>query len=126
MGALANTIEVAIDARFGFRPRTMVLSEDDLDAARAANPYAVAGEADPRSVHFYFLSEPARGADLSTLEALRKPDEAMTLTDRVFYLQAPDGIGRSKLAEKAEKCLGVAATARNFRSVTAIADPAGQ
>ncbi len=123
--ALTETIESAIAARFGFRPRTMVLSKDDFDASIAANPYAAAGEADPKSVHFYFLSEPARNADLSALDTVRKANEAFTLTDRVFYLHAPDGIGRSKLAEKAEKCLGVAATARNFRSVTSIAELAG-
>jgi uncharacterized protein (DUF1697 family) len=35
----------------------------------------------------------------------------------VFYLHAPDGIGRSKLASRVEKHLGVTATARNFRTV---------
>jgi len=39
------------------------------------------------------------------------------LTDRVFYLNAPDGIGRSKLADYVEKYLGVTTTARNFRTV---------
>jgi uncharacterized protein (DUF1697 family) len=39
------------------------------------------------------------------------------LLDRVFYLYAPEGIGRSKLAMKVEKTLGVAVTARNWRTV---------
>jgi uncharacterized protein (DUF1697 family) len=33
-------------------------------------------------------------------------------------LHAPDGIGRSKLAAKIEKTLGVPTTARNWNSVT--------
>ncbi len=46
--------------------------------------------------------------------------EAFVLTDKVFYLHVPDGIGRSKLAARAEKLLGVSVTARNLRSVTKI------
>jgi uncharacterized protein (DUF1697 family) len=38
----------------------------------------------------------------------------------VFYLHAPDGIGRSKLAVKVEKALAEPATARNWRSVDKI------
>jgi uncharacterized protein (DUF1697 family) len=35
----------------------------------------------------------------------------------VFYLHAPEGIGRSKLAANTEKVLGVATTGRNWRTV---------
>jgi uncharacterized protein (DUF1697 family) len=40
----------------------------------------------------------------------------------VFYLHAPAGIGRSKLARKAEALLGVAATARNLNTVNRLCD----
>jgi uncharacterized protein (DUF1697 family) len=55
---------------------------------------------------------------IALLEAARAKTESYVLTDLVFYLHAPDGIGRSKLASTAEKHLGVAATARNHRTVT--------
>jgi uncharacterized protein (DUF1697 family) len=42
---------------------------------------------------------------------------SFSLAGRVFYLHAPDGIGRSKLAERVERCLGMPATARNWRTV---------
>jgi len=37
----------------------------------------------------------------------RSPSERFHLGSRVFYLHAPDGIGRSKLATGVEKALGV-------------------
>jgi len=40
----------------------------------------------------------------------------------VFYLHAPDGIGRSKLAASAERLLGVPLTARNWRTICKIKD----
>jgi uncharacterized protein (DUF1697 family) len=49
---------------------------------------------------------------------LRGTMEKYLLNGQVFYLYTPDGFGRSKLAEKAEKCLGVAATARNWNTVS--------
>jgi len=39
------------------------------------------------------------------------------LTDSAFYLYAPDGVGRSRLASNVERCLAVPATARNWRTV---------
>jgi uncharacterized protein (DUF1697 family) len=39
------------------------------------------------------------------------------LLDRVFYLHAPEGIGRSKLVHRIERSLGVPATGRNWRTV---------
>lgn len=40
------------------------------------------------------------------------------------YLHAPNGIGRLKLATKVENCLGVEATARNWRTVSKLREMA--
>ena len=42
--------------------------------------------------------------------------ESFEIAARAFNLHAPDGIGRSKLAEKVERLLGVPATARNLNT----------
>ena len=110
----------AINARFGFSPQVFVLTMEALDEAISANPYRQ-GCDDPKTVHLNFLAEPADEADLERLDACRKDSEAYTLTRHVFYLYAPDGIGRSKLAAQAEKALGVAVTGRNLRSALKIA-----
>ena len=51
--------------------------------------------------------------DEGRLEALQNETERYALLEDVFYLHAPDGIGRSKLAASVERCLGVPVTARN-------------
>ncbi|MBD9356174.1 hypothetical protein [Methylomonas albis] len=51
------------------------------------------------------------------LAIIKKDSERFSLIDQVFYLHAPEGIGRSKLAAQAEKRLGVAMTGRNWRTV---------
>lgn len=112
--ALANQIEVAIEQNFGFRPPVLLLSIDDLDAAVAANPIP---EGDPKTVQFCFLFEPAPGTDVDALKELSIPSEQFALTDVVFYLHAPDGIGRSKLAAKMAQHIPSEMTVRNLRTV---------
>ena len=56
------------------------------------------------------------------MNALKFDSEEIALIDNVFYLHAPDGIGRSKLAARVERLLGVGATARNWRIVPKIGE----
>jgi uncharacterized protein (DUF1697 family) len=58
-----------------------------------------------------------KNPDLGALESIKGDSEQFALKDGVFYLHAPDGIGRSKLAASAERLLGVAMTGRNWRTV---------
>lgn len=119
-GAIADAIATAIDGRFGFKPAVFVLAAEDLDAAIAGNPYDPGS--DLKSVHLMFLARPAIDTDLDALAALRAGREDFTLTGTVFYLFAPDGIGRSKLAEKLDRHIRVPMTGRNLRSVLKIAE----
>ena len=114
--ALAEDISAAIGRHRGFTPQVLVLSRDEFRQAWAGNPFPEA-ESAPKTVHLYFLAAPATDPDLDILAAFQKENERFLLTDAVFYLHAPDGIGRSKLAERVEKALGIPATARNWRTV---------
>lgn len=116
---LAEQLTLAIQTRFGFAPRVLLLPQQPFLPALVNNPFPAA-EAEPKTLHLWFLAEPAAAPNLERLRELQKESEAWHLTDRVFYLHAPEGIGRSKLAEQVEKCLGVPATARNWRTATKI------
>jgi uncharacterized protein (DUF1697 family) len=122
---LAGRIRAAIKENHGFDPRVYLLDLAELEQAMASNPFPQA-EADPKTLHLYFLASTPEKPDLETLNNLKRDNEQFKLVDNVFYLYAPDGIGRSKLAEKAEKALGVAATARNWRTVGKITAMAKQ
>jgi hypothetical protein len=64
-------------------------------------------EADPSSLHIGFLASTPKNPDLKKLESLKAESERFHLSDHMFYLQAPEGVGRSRLAASAEKALGV-------------------
>jgi len=122
---LAGKIGAAIRESHGFEPRVLVLEAAELERAMADNPFPEA-EAEPKSLHFFFLAAAAEEPAFGRLEQLQGSTERFRLRDRVFYLHAPDGIGRSKLAAGVEKSLGVAATGRNFRTVTMLTEMAGE
>ncbi len=118
--ALAKKIAGCIEEHHGFRPDVLVLTAGDLAAAMEANPFPEA-TAEPSTLHLSFLTESATDADREAMAELQSATERFELTDAVFYMHAPDGIGRSKLAAKVERCLGVAATGRNWRTVEKLA-----
>ena len=122
---LSGVIARAISERYGFEPSVLVLTEEDLARAIALNPFPDA-ITEPKSLHLFFLASAPQDPDLSALEKARKDGEEFALIDRVFYLHAPAGIGRSKLAAGVEKSLGVPVTARNWRSVDKIMALAGE
>ncbi|GJM42517.1 MAG: hypothetical protein DHS20C20_27990 [Ardenticatenaceae bacterium] len=114
--ALSNEIGTAVQESHGFTPRVLLLSLADLQTAVSQNPFPATDD-QHKTLHFYFLESAPPDPDLAKLEAAKSESEQFKLIDRVFYLYAPEGIGRSKLAEKVERALGVAATARNWRTV---------
>ncbi|WP_420627373.1 DUF1697 domain-containing protein [Candidatus Leptofilum sp.] len=115
--ALAEEIGVAIGENHGFVPRILLLTVADLETAVAYNPFPTTDE-QYKTLHFYFLESAPTSPDLAKLESIKSESEQFKLLDKTFYLYAPEGIGRSKLATKVERALGVAATARNWRTVS--------
>lgn len=118
---LSHQISLAIGEQCGFEPYVLILEFQEIQRAITANPFPQAA-ADPKTVHLGFLATTPEYPQLEKLEELRKDSEDFRLLDRVFYLYAPEGIGRSKLATNTEKLLGVTMTSRNWKTVGAIRD----
>lgn len=116
---LSQAITGAIRRSHGFAPYTLILDSQALLAAMAANPFPE-GEAEPKSLHLFFMDRSPQAFDTAALDRVKTPNERYRLIDKVFYLHAPDGIGRSKLAELAAKGWGVNITARNWRTVNEV------
>jgi len=113
---LAEKISKAIEKAQGFKPEILLLEKKDLQKAINANPFPQA-EPEPKTLHVLFLASTPTSPDLDKMHAISTATERFKLTDRLFYLHAPDGVGRSKLAANAEKLLRVPATGRNWRTV---------
>lgn len=118
---LSGMISSAIEKHHGFKPHVLLLEASDIGRAISGNPFPTA-ESEPKTVHVGFLASAPEKPDLEKLDNLSKKTERFALKGTLFYLHAPDGIGRSKLAASAEKLIGVSMTARNWRTVCKIND----
>jgi uncharacterized protein (DUF1697 family) len=109
-----------IEKKYGFKPSVFIMSGDDLKKAAANNPF----ETDQgKAVHFFFCDNPPESVDFELLDSLKAESEAYKLLDKIFYLHAPDGIGRSKLVEKMGKAFpDVNMTARNLNTINKLLD----
>ncbi len=107
-------ISDAIEAAKGFRIRVMVLEADSFRLIATACPFDAP---EGKMLHVWYLTGPARFDEALAAE-LKADSERYHVTDRAIYLLAPEGIGRSKLAEKMDKVAGVQTTARNWNTVT--------
>jgi uncharacterized protein (DUF1697 family) len=116
---LEKRVAAAVFQRHGFEPRVLVLPRSALARAAAANPFPEAAD-NPTSVHLFFLAARPRKPDLAGMDAIKAKSERYALKGKVFYLHTPDGFGTSRLASRAERLLGVDATARNWRTVTTV------
>ena len=121
---ISKKLAAEIMERRGFSPYVLILRFEALEKAIAENPFSDA-ETDPSNLHLGFLASTPTNPDLDKLSILKKESERFHLTDGVFYLHAPEGVGRSKLAASAEKLLGVPMTDRNWRTVCKVMEMAG-
>lgn len=115
--SVENDIVDAFAETFGFSTRVMVRSGEEWESVVAGNPYIRQAAADPKKVHVAICNgSPDKNALTALLEKTGGP-EAFTIMGRTLYFHAPEGVGRSKFAAGLERACGVAATARNWRTV---------
>lgn len=115
---LERAIEKRIKADLGLEVAVLVRTKAQLAALVDGNPFG-----DPKTVHVTFLAEKPAAARVRKLDPERSPGDEFRVVGREVYLRCPNGYGPSKLSNSYfEKQLGVAATTRNWRTVTKLAE----
>jgi len=119
----AKEISLRISKSHGFVPKVIILEISELKKAIDKNPFQTS---EGTALHFFFLESQPEKPDLKALSEAKIKSEEFKLVQNIFYLFAPDGIGRSKLANIVEKKLGVPATARNWNTISKLIGMAEQ
>ena len=118
---LSALVTRAIGDHFGLEPAIFVFRHSVLRRAILGMPFADLDHQDSgATLHIFFLDGAPQSTDLSRLKRLLAPDERFHLGGDIAYLHAPSGFGRSRIAGALERILGVNATARNWRTITAL------
>ncbi|MFD3926755.1 DUF1697 domain-containing protein [Streptomyces sp. NPDC058614] len=117
--SLAAELAQAIEKHFGFTVGVLVRDHAYLRAVREECPFPAA-ELEAKQLHATYFSTPVDAERFASVDQAAFLPEEFRLGDRVLYLYAPDGLGRSKLAEALSKprlLKGVTATTRNWNTV---------
>ncbi|MCB1581922.1 MAG: DUF1697 domain-containing protein [Xanthomonadales bacterium] len=113
-----ESIQLKIASKFGFNIDIMILEKAEFERSLNNNPYnSIQG----KEIHFYFTQKVPQ-PDFEKISSLASENEKYELNGNVFYLYAPDGIGRSKLVANIDKCLGVSATGRNLNTINKLGE----
>jgi uncharacterized protein (DUF1697 family) len=110
------TVAEICRARFGFTKAIFAPTQAEWSALIENNPFPHAVEA-PRSLHAAVLAEQPDKEAVCRLRAFATASEGIEVIGQVAYLHTPDGFGTSKLAEKFDKGIGVANSARNWNTI---------
>ncbi|MFC9625650.1 DUF1697 domain-containing protein [Streptomyces sp. NPDC056930] len=122
--ALAAELERAIEKRFGFPVPCLVRDGAYLAAVAAACPFP-ATELEGRQLHITYYGQPVDAERFAGIDPAAFLPEEFRLGDRALYLYAPDGLGRSRLAEALSRpslTKGVIATSRNWNTVVKLVE----
>lgn len=109
-----------ISEGFGFEVPVVVRSRDELAEVVRRNPLAEI-VTEPKRYQVSFLAEELEAQTADKLQELVVEPERLVVIGREAYAWHPEGVARSKLWDQlAGKSLGVAATARNWTTVSTL------
>lgn len=117
--SLAAELTAAIEKHFGFTVDVIVRDHAYLKAIADNCPYP-ADELEAKQLHVTYFSAPVDAGRFAEIDQAAFLPEEFRLGDRVLYLYAPNGLGRSKLAEMLSRPRfnkGLIATSRNWNTV---------
>ena len=122
--SLAAELGEAIERHFGFGVDVLVRDHAYLNAIVEACPFPAA-ELEAKQLHVTYFSAPAEAERFTEIDQEAFLPEEFRLGDRALYLYAPDGLGRSKLAEQLARprlTKGLIATTRNWNTVVKLVE----
>ncbi|MCX3062735.1 DUF1697 domain-containing protein [Streptomyces beihaiensis] len=122
--SLADDIAAAVADEFGFAVDVLVREHAYLAAVMHDCPFPAA-ELEGRQLHVTYFSEQVSPDRFAAIDLPAYAPEEFRLGDRALYLYAPDGLGRSKLAEQLSRpavTKGIVATSRNWNTVVKLVD----
>ncbi|MFE2579712.1 DUF1697 domain-containing protein [Streptomyces sp. NPDC059378] len=127
VASLAAELTQAIEKRFGFPVDVIVRDHAYLRAVADACPFPAA-ELEAKQLHVTYFSAPVDEERFAAVDRAAHLPEEFRLGDRALYLYAPDGLGRSKLAEQLARpriTKGLIATTRNWNTVLKLIELTG-
>jgi uncharacterized protein (DUF1697 family) len=118
---IGTKIAAQVERDFSFSVPVTVVTSEELGLIIKENPFLGDKGLDVSKLHVTFLSQEAAAAGLKKMAALPAGPDRFHCRARSVYLHCPEGYGNTKLSNNAiERALSVAATTRNWKTVTTL------
>jgi uncharacterized protein (DUF1697 family) len=116
--ALAQRLEKAMVASFGFRPAVIVRTAQELRKVVAKNPFAGRKEVEPSKLLVIFMNSAPTKQARDKLLAIPCDPEELHINGREVYIYYPEGMARPRIPlVRMEKALACSSTGRNWNTV---------
>jgi uncharacterized protein (DUF1697 family) len=117
----AILVEAQIEQFFGYSVSVFIRDTNDFQRIIASNPFSNERNEDPAKLYVTFLYSSPSESKLSGLAIPNDEGDEFFVGDQEIFLFCPNGYGRTKLSNNFfEKKLKVAATTRNWKTVTTL------
>ena len=124
---LAQIIEARIKQQFGYTVPVFIRDAQEFERMFAGNPFLHGRDEDPAWLHVTFLYETSPVIKLLQIPSPNPDGDEFVAGQREIFLFCPNGYGRTKLSNSFfERKLKVAATTRNWKTVHALTNLAGE
>lgn len=123
--ALETDVEAAMAARFGLNIAAIVRTPDQWERMIAANPFPDEAKTAPSRLLVMLMKAGLRPGALEALRVFATGEERVEHAGGALFFWHTDGIGRSKMAEKAQPRLIGMGTGRNWNTVLKLAEMVG-
>lgn len=122
-GELAGLLERAIEATFGVTTPVVLRTFAEMREVASSHPFG----ADTSQSHVSFLAAAPSPDGIASLAGVDISPDRVEVTGSDVFLHYPNGVHGSRLTGALlERHLGVAGTVRNWRTVTKLAELAGE
>ncbi|WP_029042068.1 DUF1697 domain-containing protein [Cucumibacter marinus] len=116
-------IEAGFEKSFGYVSKVMLRDRGEIETAIAQSPYAGRTD-DHKQLHVGFCAEPPAKEAIAAVNEIESGGDEITAIGTTLYMFAPEGLGRSKMADKMnQKRFGLPLmTMRNWRTTLILRD----
>jgi len=119
---LEVAIEKAMEARFGLKIAAMVRTPEQWRALMKANPFPDEAQTDPACLLMMVMKDGITDGAVEALRGFAVGGEKVEAAGGALWLWHPEGIGQSKMADRAQPRLTGMGTARNWNTVGKLAE----
>lgn len=123
--SLEADVEAAMEERFSLRIAAMVRTPEQWAGLVAANPFPDEAGTAPAKLLAMVMKDGVKPGAVEALRGFAADGERVEEAAGALFFWHPDGIGRSKMAEKAQPRLIGVGTGRNWNTVLKLAEMVG-